>query len=76
MGKQSWIRAGVERQELVVFSSERDSWAQERNRLEKSLRQAEAELTRLRTEIRSETLRDLTGADLDNTALRVSVRNQ
>uniref|UniRef100_A0A673GSH6 A kinase (PRKA) anchor protein 9 n=1 Tax=Sinocyclocheilus rhinocerous TaxID=307959 RepID=A0A673GSH6_9TELE len=59
------------RQELVVFSSERDSWAQERNRLEKSLRQAEAELSRLRAEIiRSEALRDLTAADLDNTALR------
>ncbi|XP_058609416.1 A-kinase anchor protein 9 [Onychostoma macrolepis] len=68
--ESSWIRAGGERQELVVFSSERDSWAQERNRLEKSLRQAEAELTRLRAEIRSETLRDLTGADLDNAALR------
>ncbi|XP_042609849.1 LOW QUALITY PROTEIN: A-kinase anchor protein 9-like [Cyprinus carpio] len=63
-------RAAVERQELVLFSSERESWAQERNRLEKSLRQAEAELTRLRGEIRSDTLRDLTGADLDNTALR------
>uniref|UniRef100_A0A8C1X4U9 A kinase (PRKA) anchor protein 9 n=1 Tax=Cyprinus carpio TaxID=7962 RepID=A0A8C1X4U9_CYPCA len=58
------------RQELVVFSSERDSWAQERNRLEKSLRQAEAELTRLRAENRSETLRDLTAVDLDNMALR------
>ncbi|KAL1254810.1 hypothetical protein QQF64_012871, partial [Cirrhinus molitorella] len=63
-------RSGVERQELVLFSSERESWAQERNRLEKSLRQAEAELNRLRGEVRSESLRDLTGADLDNTALR------
>ncbi|XP_043088962.1 A-kinase anchor protein 9 [Puntigrus tetrazona] len=68
--ESSWIRSGPERQELLLFSSERDSWAQERNRLEKSVRQAEAELTRLRAEIRSETLRDLTGADLDNTALR------
>ncbi|XP_016116997.1 A-kinase anchor protein 9-like [Sinocyclocheilus grahami] len=69
--ESSWIGAGVDRQELVVISSERDSWAQERNRLEKSLRQAEAELSRLRAElIRSEALRDLTGADLDNTALR------
>ncbi|XP_051727849.1 A-kinase anchor protein 9 isoform X5 [Ctenopharyngodon idella] len=63
-------RSGVDRQELVLFSSERESWAQERNRLEKSLRQAEAELTRLRADIRSDTLRDLTGADLDNTALK------
>lgn len=61
----------MDRQELVLFSSERESWAQERNRLEKSLRQAEAELTRLRADIRSDTLRDLTGADLDNTALKV-----
>ncbi|XP_042601949.1 A-kinase anchor protein 9-like [Cyprinus carpio] len=68
--ESSWMGAGVERQELVVFSSERDSWAQERNRLEKSLRQAEAELTRLRAENRSETLRDLTAVDLDNMALR------
>ncbi|KAI2653257.1 A-kinase anchor protein 9 [Labeo rohita] len=65
-------RSGVERQDLVLFSSERESWAQERNRLEKSLRQAEAELNRLRGEIRSDSLRDLTGADLDNAALRVS----
>ncbi|XP_052388859.1 A-kinase anchor protein 9 isoform X4 [Carassius gibelio] len=63
-------RAVAERQELMLFSSERESWAQDRNRLEKSLRQAEAELTRLRGEIRSDALRDLTGADLDNTALR------
>ncbi|RXN17040.1 A-kinase anchor 9-like protein [Labeo rohita] len=63
-------RSGVERQDLVLFSSERESWAQERNRLEKSLRQAEAELNRLRGEIRSDSLRDLTGADLDNAALR------
>ncbi|KTG39010.1 hypothetical protein cypCar_00027381, partial [Cyprinus carpio] len=68
--ESSWMGAGVERQELVVFSSERDSWAQERNRLEKSLRQAEAELTRVRAENRSETLRDLTAVDLDNMALR------
>ncbi|KAL0167210.1 hypothetical protein M9458_039054, partial [Cirrhinus mrigala] len=29
-------RSGVERQDLVLFSSERESWAQERNRLEKT----------------------------------------
>ncbi|XP_059411389.1 A-kinase anchor protein 9-like [Carassius carassius] len=68
--ESSWMGAGAERQELLVFSSERDSWTQERNRLEKCLRQAEAELSRLRAENRSETLRDLTGADLDTTALR------
>ncbi|XP_052439421.1 A-kinase anchor protein 9 isoform X2 [Carassius gibelio] len=68
--ESSWMGAGAERQELLVFSSERDSWTQERNRLEKCLRQAESELSRLRAENRSETLRDLTGADPDTTALR------
>ncbi|XP_067282525.1 A-kinase anchor protein 9 isoform X2 [Pseudorasbora parva] len=58
------------RQELVLFSSERESWARERSRLEKSVRQAESELSRLRAEVRSDTLRDLTGADLDSTALK------
>ncbi|XP_026145231.1 A-kinase anchor protein 9 isoform X2 [Carassius auratus] len=68
--ESSWTGAGAERQELLVFSSERDSWTQEKNRLEKCLRQAESELSRLRAENRSETLRDLTGADPDTTALR------
>ncbi|XDV33472.1 hypothetical protein PO909_003874 [Leuciscus waleckii] len=68
--KKAVVESGSSRQEMVLFSSERESWAQERKRLEKSLAQAEAELNRLRAESRSDTLRDLTGADPDNTALK------
>ncbi|KAG1929013.1 A-kinase anchor protein [Pimephales promelas] len=68
--KKAVAESGSGRQELVLFSSERESWAQERSRLQKAVGRAEAELTRLRAEIRSDTLRDLTGADPDNTALK------
>ncbi|XP_056116452.1 A-kinase anchor protein 9 [Rhinichthys klamathensis goyatoka] len=68
--KKAVAESGSGRQELVLFSSERECWAQERSRLQKCVGQAEAELARLRAEIRSDTLRDLTGADPDNTALK------
>ncbi|XP_073714775.1 A-kinase anchor protein 9 isoform X4 [Misgurnus anguillicaudatus] len=64
------LRSGAERHESLLFSNERESWTQEKSRLEKSLRQAESELSRLRGDIRSDTLRDLTGSDVDNSALR------
>ncbi|XP_037398628.1 A-kinase anchor protein 9 isoform X5 [Pygocentrus nattereri] len=63
-------RSGSEGQELVLFSSEREAWSREKMRLEKSLRQAEAELSRLRGEIRSNTLRDVAAPDTDNSALK------
>ncbi|XP_065139904.1 A-kinase anchor protein 9 isoform X3 [Paramisgurnus dabryanus] len=64
------LRSGVERHESLLLSNERESWTQEKSRLEKSLRQAESELSRLRGDIRSDTLRDLTGSDVDNSALK------
>ena len=67
-------RSGSEGQEVVLFSSEREAWGREKVRLEKSLRQAEAELTRLRGEIRSDTLRDVTAPDGDSAALKVRCR--
>ncbi|XP_036433742.1 A-kinase anchor protein 9 isoform X2 [Colossoma macropomum] len=63
-------RSGSEGQELVLFSSEREAWSREKIRLEKSLRQAEAELSRLRGEIRSDALRDVAAPDTDNSALK------
>ncbi|XP_056335140.1 LOW QUALITY PROTEIN: A-kinase anchor protein 9 [Danio aesculapii] len=66
----AWSRSAVGRQDLLVSSSERESWAQERISLQKSLRQTEAELNRVRSELRSDTLRDLSSADLENTALK------
>ncbi|KAI7798415.1 putative A-kinase anchor protein 9 [Triplophysa rosa] len=59
------LRSSAERHE-----SERDAWIHERSRLEKSLRRAEAELSRVRADIRSDALRDLTGCDVDSSALK------
>lgn len=56
----------------LLFSSERESWTRERSRLEKGLRLAQAEVTRLRGEIRTESLRDITGPEADNSTLTVS----
>ncbi|KAA0709890.1 A-kinase anchor protein 9 [Triplophysa tibetana] len=59
------LRSSAERHE-----SERDAWIHERGRLEKSLRRAEAELSRVRADVRSDALRDLTGPDVDSSALK------
>lgn len=56
----------------VLFSLEREAWTRERSRLEKVLRLAQAEVTRLRGEIRTESLRDITGPEADNSTLTVS----
>ncbi|KAL7858832.1 hypothetical protein AOLI_G00189340 [Acnodon oligacanthus] len=70
LSAHSSSRSGSEGQELVLFSSEREAWSREKIRLEKSLRQAEAELSRLRGEIRSDTLRDVAAPDTNNSALK------
>uniref|UniRef100_A0A8C7H1V3 Pericentrin/AKAP-450 centrosomal targeting domain-containing protein n=1 Tax=Oncorhynchus kisutch TaxID=8019 RepID=A0A8C7H1V3_ONCKI len=70
---QSSRRGGVNKQHeaaSLLFSSERESWTRERSRLEKGLRLAQAEVTRLRGEIRTESLRDMTGPDTDNATLK------
>uniref|UniRef100_A0A4W5NCJ2 Pericentrin/AKAP-450 centrosomal targeting domain-containing protein n=1 Tax=Hucho hucho TaxID=62062 RepID=A0A4W5NCJ2_9TELE len=56
--------------ESILFSSEREAWTRERSRLEKGLRLAQAEVTRLRGEIRTESLRDMTGPEADNVTLK------
>ncbi|XP_064839611.1 A-kinase anchor protein 9 isoform X8 [Oncorhynchus masou masou] len=65
-------RGGTDKQQepaSVLFSSEREAWTRERSRLEKVLRLAQAEVTRLRGEIRTESLRDMTGPETDNSTL-------
>ncbi|XP_063041826.1 A-kinase anchor protein 9 isoform X2 [Engraulis encrasicolus] len=57
-------------QELAVLGVEREAWGRERSRLEKSLRHAEAEVTRLKGDMRNDTLRDMSGPDSDNMALK------
>ncbi|KAJ8000251.1 hypothetical protein DPEC_G00202900 [Dallia pectoralis] len=72
-GVSSSRRGAVDQQQEVaraLFSSEREAWNRERSRLEKGLRLSQAEVTRLRGEIRTESLRDLTGPEGDNAALK------
>ncbi|NXK31166.1 AKAP9 protein, partial [Piprites chloris] len=54
----------------TLVASERETWNRERLSLQKSLKQADAELSKLRAELRSEAfLREL-GSDSENTVLR------
>lgn len=54
----------------MMFSQEREAWAREKLRLEKALHLAQSQVTRLRGEIRSDTLREITGPEADNAALK------
>lgn len=57
-----------------MLSQEREAWTREKTRLEKALLQAQAQLARLRGEIRAETVREVTGPEADNAALKVDQR--
>lgn len=65
-GKGKWDSSGT------LLSQERDTWTREKVRLEKALHQAQAQVARLRGELRSDTLREITGPEADNAALKVS----
>uniref|UniRef100_A0A3B4FS80 A kinase (PRKA) anchor protein 9 n=1 Tax=Pundamilia nyererei TaxID=303518 RepID=A0A3B4FS80_9CICH len=54
----------------LLLSQEREAWAREKIRLEKALHLAQSQVARLRGEIRSENLREITGPDADNAALK------
>lgn len=56
----------------MLLSHERESWAREKSSLEKALQVAQSQVARLRAEIRSDTLREITGPEGDNTALKVT----
>lgn len=56
----------------LLLSQEREAWTRERVRLEKALHLAQAQVARLRGEIRADTLREITGPEADNAALKVS----
>ncbi len=56
----------------MLLSQEREAWTRERVRLEKALHLAQAQVARLKGEIRTETLREITGPEADNAALKVS----
>lgn len=56
----------------MILSQEREAWTREKVRLEKALLLAQAQVARLRGEIRTDTLREITGPEADNAALKVS----
>ncbi|XP_074543123.1 A-kinase anchor protein 9 isoform X2 [Halichoeres trimaculatus] len=54
----------------LLLSQEREAWTRERVRLEKALHQSQAQVARLRGEIRTEILREISGPEADNAALK------
>lgn len=54
-----------------MLSQEREAWSQEKIRLEKALLLAQSQISRLRGEIRSNAVREITGPEADNAALKV-----
>ncbi|GLD59179.1 A-kinase anchor protein 9 [Lates japonicus] len=65
-------RRGVSKMDSasVLLSQEREAWTREKFRLEKALHLAQSQVARLRGEIRSDTLREITGPEADNAALK------
>ncbi|RVE67246.1 hypothetical protein OJAV_G00115680 [Oryzias javanicus] len=53
-----------------MLSQEREAWSQEKIRLEKALLLAQSQISRLRGEIRSNAVREITGPEADNAALK------
>ncbi|XP_028256635.1 A-kinase anchor protein 9 isoform X2 [Parambassis ranga] len=68
----SFSRKGVSKldSEGLLLSQEREAWAREKVRLEKALHLAQSQVARLRGEIRSDNLREISGPEADNAALK------
>uniref|UniRef100_A0A3Q2CLR6 A kinase (PRKA) anchor protein 9 n=1 Tax=Cyprinodon variegatus TaxID=28743 RepID=A0A3Q2CLR6_CYPVA len=54
----------------TLLSQEREAWTREKLRLEKALHLSQSQVARLRGEIRSDTLREISGPESDNSALK------
>ncbi|XP_030003529.1 A-kinase anchor protein 9 [Sphaeramia orbicularis] len=54
----------------LLLSQEREAWTRERMRLEKALNLAQTQVAQLRAEVRTETLREISGPEADNAALK------
>ncbi|KAJ3609746.1 hypothetical protein NHX12_024257 [Muraenolepis orangiensis] len=50
--------------------TEQEAWSRERGRLERALQQSQAQTARLKGEVRTEALRDVTGPEADNATLK------
>ncbi|XP_062414443.1 A-kinase anchor protein 9 isoform X2 [Pungitius pungitius] len=71
-GESFSSRRGVSKADSpgMVLSQEREAWTREKVRLEKALLLAQAQVARLRGEIRADNLREITGPEADNAALK------
>ncbi|XP_016533406.1 A-kinase anchor protein 9 isoform X7 [Poecilia formosa] len=69
-------RRGVSKADsgAMLLSQEREAWTREKLRLEKALHLSQSQVARLRGEIRSDALREITGPGADNSALKVRKR--
>ncbi|XP_069032331.1 A-kinase anchor protein 9 isoform X1 [Embiotoca jacksoni] len=65
-------RRGVSKTDTagMLLSQEREAWTREKIRLDKALHLAQSQVARLRGEIRSDNLREITGPEADNAALK------
>ncbi|KAM6903836.1 A-kinase anchor protein 9 [Lycodopsis pacificus] len=65
-------RRGVSKADssVMILSQEREAWTREKVRLEKALLLAQTQVARLRGEIRTDVLREITGPEADNAALK------
>ncbi|KAM3596676.1 uncharacterized protein V6R79_018870 [Siganus canaliculatus] len=54
----------------MLLSQEREAWTREKIRLEKALQLAQAQVARLKGEIRTDALREIAGPEADNAALK------
>ncbi|KAM4725778.1 A-kinase anchor protein 9 isoform 3-T3 [Anableps anableps] len=54
----------------MLLSQEREAWTREKLRLEKALHLSQSQVARLRGEVRSDALREITGPEADNSALK------
>lgn len=70
---QSSSRRGVSKLDStgMLLSQEREAWNREKVRMEKALHLAQGQVARLRGEIRTNTLQEITGPEADNAALKV-----
>ncbi|KAG9355857.1 hypothetical protein JZ751_000699 [Albula glossodonta] len=70
LGKYSGRKAADNQDSGVLLVPDHEAWNREKSRLEKCLRQAEMEVSRLRAELRADSLRDIVSTDTDNAALK------
>ncbi|XP_056154299.1 A-kinase anchor protein 9 [Lampris incognitus] len=72
LGDSSGSRRGATKMDSagLLLSQEREAWARERLRLEKALHLTQAQVARLRGEIRTDVLREASGPEADNAALK------